>query len=318
MKNKMFTTMLVAVLATLFLADAASAYYSPRMGRFLNRDPIGEPGAVLVHQTARPVTGFIPRDSVDGKSEGNLYRCVDNNAIIFIDPYGLHVIGVGVAQAFGASHGQKWRDTVSELARFEQSLYDELGVGDRYNNGQLDYFDNPASSPTFPNWQKGINGLKTRVEAFNGYYAKTRMRKCKAEIVHVLGYSDGATVISRWLNANAPGTRMISVPWGELPYGTVGLVDIVRNGNELLGPNQSPGMTYQVATSGYFYEHTSFSSEGGKWKGYRIVTGWSHQTYTDIDHKLVAYDERVKAALKAAIEFAVREELNGQASTSGW
>jgi hypothetical protein len=56
MRNKTNTTVLVATLTLLALADAASAYYSPRLGRFLSRDPIDEPGAVLLRQTAAPST----------------------------------------------------------------------------------------------------------------------------------------------------------------------------------------------------------------------------------------------------------------------
>ncbi len=84
MKNKMFTTMLAAVFATLFLADAASAYYSPRMGRFLNRDPIGETGAMLIRTGVQPATRFIPRDNVDK----NGYAGMLNNAISWFDPDG--------------------------------------------------------------------------------------------------------------------------------------------------------------------------------------------------------------------------------------
>jgi len=62
MKNRTIKRMLAAAFASLMLADAASAYYSPRLGRFLSRDPIAEPGAVLVRQAARPATSFIPRD----------------------------------------------------------------------------------------------------------------------------------------------------------------------------------------------------------------------------------------------------------------
>jgi len=48
--------MLAAVFATFILAEAASAYYSPRMGRFLNRDPlIGEEPGWLV---ANPHVGW--------------------------------------------------------------------------------------------------------------------------------------------------------------------------------------------------------------------------------------------------------------------
>lgn len=37
---------LIIVLTVLMTADSASAYYSPRQGRFLSRDPIGEKGGL--------------------------------------------------------------------------------------------------------------------------------------------------------------------------------------------------------------------------------------------------------------------------------
>lgn len=57
----------LAILATLTVVDSALAYYNPSTGRFLNRDPIGEPGAVLVRQVA-PQTAFIPRDTIGERS----------------------------------------------------------------------------------------------------------------------------------------------------------------------------------------------------------------------------------------------------------
>lgn len=74
----------IAALAVLALTQAASAYYSPAMGRFLSRDPIGEPGAVMVRQTGRPATGFLPRDPLDK----NGYTGMQNNAISWFDPDG--------------------------------------------------------------------------------------------------------------------------------------------------------------------------------------------------------------------------------------
>lgn len=71
------------------MADAASAYYSPRMGRFLSRDPIDEPGAMVVRQAARQVTRFIPRDPIQTAENSNNYRFVDNNPVIYVDPTGL-------------------------------------------------------------------------------------------------------------------------------------------------------------------------------------------------------------------------------------
>jgi len=97
-------------LAIHLLAGAASAYYSPTTGRFLNRDPLGEQGAILL-RTQSPTTRFIPRDpteppsvysqryssrstssradSVVSTDELNLYQFVSNVPTIMIDPLGL-------------------------------------------------------------------------------------------------------------------------------------------------------------------------------------------------------------------------------------
>jgi hypothetical protein len=57
MRNGKIKFAAIAALAVLALSEAASAYYSPRLGRFLSRDPIGEPGAVLIRQEEQ-VTSF--------------------------------------------------------------------------------------------------------------------------------------------------------------------------------------------------------------------------------------------------------------------
>ncbi len=59
-------------------------YYSPGLGRWLNRDPIGQPAAVLTRQVA-PKTAFVPRDPPDD----NLYRFVRNDPVSWIDPDGM-------------------------------------------------------------------------------------------------------------------------------------------------------------------------------------------------------------------------------------
>jgi len=84
MKNRTTKTMFVAVFATFMLADTASAYYSPLLGRFLRRDPVDEPGAIIVRQAARSATRFIPRDSIDE----NGYTGMQNNAVSWFDPDG--------------------------------------------------------------------------------------------------------------------------------------------------------------------------------------------------------------------------------------
>ncbi|MGE0481693.1 MAG: hypothetical protein AB7N65_10060 [Vicinamibacterales bacterium] len=85
MPSRSFRTMVLALLVSFGFVEVASAYYSPRLGRFLNRDPIGEPGAMLVRHVA--TTAFIPRDIQGG--EPNPYLTFRNNPNYWIDPDGL-------------------------------------------------------------------------------------------------------------------------------------------------------------------------------------------------------------------------------------
>jgi len=117
-------TVAISLLASLILVDTAAAYYSPSMGRFLNRDPIVEPGAVLVRQAARPATAFIPRDPVNGDTtellrEGILadpkseptrpwralhpFTFAENNPISQVDLLGLCTCKAEVKASFGSS-----------------------------------------------------------------------------------------------------------------------------------------------------------------------------------------------------------------------
>ncbi len=63
----------------LTMAQAASAFYDANLGRWINRDPIGEPG---FEKVARDLTG--------GRSDSlNLYAFVSNDPIDNVDPLGL-------------------------------------------------------------------------------------------------------------------------------------------------------------------------------------------------------------------------------------
>jgi hypothetical protein len=136
MRKRTIATMLVVAFVSFVLADAASAYYSPRLGRFLNRDPIGEPGA-RVASAATNTTQFIPRDALPGGLEGNLYRFVDNAPTNTVDPDGREPCkrdvfpGVTV-QKFNNSIGHEW-----------------LNIGGAYRG----FYPNPGKS--FPLIQPG-------------------------------------------------------------------------------------------------------------------------------------------------------------------
>jgi hypothetical protein len=87
MRSSSKLTVGLAILATLMMVDSALAYYSPSLGRFINRDPIAEPGAMLVRQL--PSGGaFIPRDPASS-DEPHTYAYVYNDPVRRIDPLGL-------------------------------------------------------------------------------------------------------------------------------------------------------------------------------------------------------------------------------------
>ncbi len=65
MRSRNVLTLVLALLAPILLVDVAQAYYTPGLGRFLNRDPYFERGGI------------------------NLYAYVKNRVTFRIDPFGL-------------------------------------------------------------------------------------------------------------------------------------------------------------------------------------------------------------------------------------
>ena len=98
------TKSIIIVLFMLLTAQIASAYYCPSTGRWLSRDPAGEPGFENIRaagivpsvETSLPPGRWINRDSA-GEQQGranfdsgpNLYDSVGNNPMNYLDPFGL-------------------------------------------------------------------------------------------------------------------------------------------------------------------------------------------------------------------------------------
>jgi len=89
-------------LFALFTANQASAYYSPSTGRWLSRDPMGEPGfealraanivprvGQVVSTASLPPGRFFERDTTATKKEPNRYVFVANAPIGLVDRDGL-------------------------------------------------------------------------------------------------------------------------------------------------------------------------------------------------------------------------------------
>ena len=77
--------------STMLPFQAAYAFYDPSLGRWLNRDPVNEPGAQLVRniQTAEGVTTEMPSHWINRTSDKeNLFVFVHNDPINLVDPWG--------------------------------------------------------------------------------------------------------------------------------------------------------------------------------------------------------------------------------------
>jgi len=85
-----FQTIIFLLLASLIIATSANAFYDPTKGRFLSRDPIGEQGGM------------------------NLYAFVGNDAVNYIDSFGLwRVVRDGKARAMAYA---EYGDTIRRLS----------------------------------------------------------------------------------------------------------------------------------------------------------------------------------------------------------
>jgi hypothetical protein len=100
MKNKILP--LLFAFTVLFTANQASAYYSPSTGRWLSRDPMGEPGfetlrlagavprvGQVADTTSLPPSRLFVRDSVAATTDPNRSAFVYNNPINSVDREGL-------------------------------------------------------------------------------------------------------------------------------------------------------------------------------------------------------------------------------------
>jgi hypothetical protein len=113
------TRSIIVVLFVLLTAQIASAYFCPSTGRWLSRDPIGEPGFQALQtaslqsgirgSTLQPSGRWVNRDPLgevgvevvrDGKPDetgvgGNTYLFVRNDAVDLADFIGLDIITIG-------------------------------------------------------------------------------------------------------------------------------------------------------------------------------------------------------------------------------
>jgi RHS repeat-associated protein len=81
---KRATTAALALIAWLLLPETGNCFYNPSTGRWLNRDPLVEPGSETVRGGASFSTDAGP----------NLYIFVSNDSLGAFDPYGLAIVNL--------------------------------------------------------------------------------------------------------------------------------------------------------------------------------------------------------------------------------
>lgn len=153
-KQKMISAVVLVI--TLLTAQTAFAYYNPSTGRWLSRDPIGEPGFQALQMAkgnyqvgpvpvAQQSSRWVSRDPIGEKGGLNLYGFVRNQPVSLFDVLGLECkCGPDITDAF---YGYL-RSIVTELKSQPDNLtgmidgvatLSEIGPNiDFWYNGKLD------------------------------------------------------------------------------------------------------------------------------------------------------------------------------------
>lgn len=146
----------VALIICMLTAQSAFAYYNPSTGRWLSRDPIGEPGfqALQIVQgnsqvgpvpVARQSSRWVSRSPIGENGGKNLYGFVSNSPVSLVDSLGLEPTGSG---PWGPGLGNNWcsckcksvevtyepGDATMELGSYEPLIFGFIPSGQRFGS----------------------------------------------------------------------------------------------------------------------------------------------------------------------------------------
>jgi len=136
--------LLVAFVSSVFLQFAtglAHAYYNPQTGRWLSRDPVGEPGFQLVQRaigtlpshtpaTSLPPGSWLVREQVRSRADADPYGFVGNDPLARWDSLGLLTATGGSANTSLRRHNNylSFKITCPKCTKFANWSVDYSGT----------------------------------------------------------------------------------------------------------------------------------------------------------------------------------------------
>jgi hypothetical protein len=171
-----------ALFVALWTAQTAMGWYDPSIGRWLTRDPIGEPGFQVMQRAGRGITS--PSTARWINRDGNLYTFVANNPVDRVDPLGLKIWVCSVETSgfpfYGlGTHAYFWDDRTGTPAnKRECGKEGSLGYGGN-SSGNIGPSSGETANPWDGNGSRGqtrcfpVDGSDGKEDAVMGCCRKT-------------------------------------------------------------------------------------------------------------------------------------------------
>ncbi len=243
MRKRTTTASLAIAISILALTDVASAYYSPRLGRFINRDPISEPGAILLRTHQQP-SRVLPLDPV--VKDGNSYEFTVNNPTNKIDKLGL--LSVGSPKA-GLPHC-KLNGQLVELAfdgrrltasGFSADAVSGVPIKVSKRKDRLDPDDEDSPTAYITNYDFDYSQSRQQMKDVGptpegGYWfdvcSENNKTNRKAHRLHLSGWGKYSWPLTAWPTTQTYGRSDMFIHGGTTP-GSKGCIDVLSADKEL-------------------------------------------------------------------------------------
>ncbi len=218
MKRTQLVSLAVGLAVITIIAADASAMYSPRLNRFLQRDPGPSSGSPMRSGSAGPVAGggFAPRDAVNQYTDGmNLYQYQQGNPVGLLDPSGTVVVAIA-----------GWTRPGSDMDAIANRIAD--GILLLVKKNKIDSKSELAVR-IVTDGGGGMKREQTILDEYRAFMDRKKEDHCSLEQFVVVGHSDGATAIYHILKAHGfDGEKQDLFLANELTPAYIGMLDFVR------------------------------------------------------------------------------------------